>query len=436
MSVVTLINRADEVLESYGVYPNIGSLRTVTRYSICLLSVLTDINRQLRACHQELEKGVVTEPFPFSFFKNEKQRQLKGSAMEKDLIEHASKTLESMSISFSIATRDIKEINDFYCALNAEYEEMNDHLRAIKELTLSLSPEAYATYYHSRKTELDEETVRKKYLKMKMDLMPITPHKMKILQTQVVADALIAGIMDHDDDTTPLDYQDVNVEKVKDYLPDYYKDILPGDFDTRCAKYHRHVSWSDDDKILYIDYNSLGYSLYKHSDKITPEQFIAIYEHDMMLFWVHQEMMELLKKSADQEEVQEPQEQPCEDVAGSCFKNTSGFVRDLVHNLVKDYYLGSAVNLTLIEITLYDHNLIKKRNTHTAFIKSLIAWEILTIDEGEIKALANGMADKYKRVPKDGYKAWPTMLINDKKMCENMGRKLGSTIPYCRKIDE
>lgn len=305
MSVVTLINRADEVLEGYGVYPNIGSLRTVTRYSICLLSVLTDINRQLRVCRQELEKGVVTEPFPFSFWKNEKHRYLKGSAMEKDLIDHGSKTLESMRINFSIEGRDIKEIKDFYCALNAEYEEMNDHLRAIQELTLSLSPEAYANYYHTRKVELDEETVRKKYLKMKMDLMPITPQKLKILQTQVVANALIAGIMDHADDTTPLDYQDVNVEKVKAYLPDYYKDILPGDFDTRCAKYHRHVSWSDDDKILYIDYNSLGYSLYKHSDKITPQQFIAIYEHDMMLFWVHQEMMAQSKNPAEQEDSQD-----------------------------------------------------------------------------------------------------------------------------------
>lgn len=305
MPVVTQICRADEVLESYGVYPHTSSKESVVRCSIWLLSVLTDINRQLRACQQELEKGVVTEPFPFSFFKNEKQRQLKGSTMEKDLLKYGAETLESLNISFSIAARDIKEIKDFICALNAEYEEMNDHLRAIQELTLSLSPEAYATYYHSRKTELDEETVRKKYLKMKMDLMPITPHKMKILQTQVVADALIAGIMDHDDDTTPLDYQDVNVEKVKEYLPDYYKDILPGDFDTRCAKYHRHVSWSDDDKILYIDYNSLGYSLYKHSDKITPEQFIAIYEHDMMLFWVHQEMMELLKNPTDQEDSQD-----------------------------------------------------------------------------------------------------------------------------------
>ena len=302
MPVVTQICRADEVLESYGVYPNTSSKESVVRCSMWLLTVLTDINRKLRVCRQELEKGVVTEPFPFSFFQNEKHRQLKGSTMEKDLQDYGATTLKSMGISLSIVGRDIKEIKDFICPLHAEYEEMNDHLEAIYKLTMALSPEAYAAYYKSRMTELDEETVRKKYLKMKMELMPITPHKLKILQTQVVANALIAGIMDHDDDTTPLDYQGVNEKKVIEYLPDYYKDLLPADFEKRCAKYHRHVSWSDDDKILIIDYNSLGYSLYKHSDKITPEQFIAIYEHDMMLYMVHQDMIEYepeLKKYLD-----------------------------------------------------------------------------------------------------------------------------------------
>ena len=95
MPVVNQIFRADEALESYGVYPNKSSKESVLRCSMWLLTVLTDINRQLRACHQELEKGVVTEPFPFSFFKNEKQRQLKGSAMEKDLIDHGSKTAKN-----------------------------------------------------------------------------------------------------------------------------------------------------------------------------------------------------------------------------------------------------------------------------------------------------------------------------------------------------
>lgn len=272
-------------------------------------------------------------------------------------------------------------------------------------------------------------------MKMKMDYYPITLQKLKTLQAQVVADALIAGIMNYDDDTIPLEYAGVDVRRVTENLPENYKGKLPADFDKLCVKYHRHVTWSND-SILNVDYDSLGFYLYKHSDKFTPEQFVAIYEHDYLLYLVRQDMMKLLENSAGQVEMQAPQDQACEDVAGNCFKNTSGFVRDLVQNLVNEYYLGSAVNLTLIEITLYDHNLIKKRNTHTAFIKSLIAWDIITIDEGEIKALANGMADKYKRIPKEGYMVWPYLYINDKKMCENMGRKLGSTIPYSRKTDE
>ena len=435
MRLVTHIRRVDEVLESYGVYPNTSSLEEVARCSMWMLTILADINRQLRSCQEELEKGVVTEPFPFSFWKNEKHRQLKGSAVEDDLLKYGNKKLADMRINFSIVGYDIKEIKDFICPLNAEYEEMNDHLKAIEEMTLELYPEAYATYYQSRKKELDELTVRKKYMKMKMDYYPITLQKLKTLQAQVVADALIAGIMNYDDDTIPLEYAGVDVRRVTENLPENYKGKLPADFDKLCVKYHRHVTWSND-SILNVDYDSLGSYLYKHSDKFTPEQFVAIYEHDYLLYLVRQDMMKLLDNSAGQVEMQAPQDQACEDVAGNCFKNTSGFVRDLVQNLVNEYYLGSAVNLTLIEITLYDHNLIKKRNTHTAFIKSLIAWGIITIDEGEIKALANGMADKYKRIPKEGYMVWPYLYINDKKMCEDMGRKLGSTIPYSRKTDE
>ena len=80
MRLVTHIRRVDEVLESYGVYPNTSSLEEVARCSMWMLTILADINRQLRTCQEELKKGVVTEPFPFSFWKNEKHRQLKGSA--------------------------------------------------------------------------------------------------------------------------------------------------------------------------------------------------------------------------------------------------------------------------------------------------------------------------------------------------------------------
>lgn len=304
MSVVTLINRADEVLESYGVYPNKSSKGSAARCSMLLLTVLTDINRQLRVCRQELEKGVVTEPFPFSFWKNEKHRQLKGTTMEKALQKYGNEELADMRINFSIEGHDIKEIKDFIAPLNAEYEEMNDHLEAIEEMTLALSPEAYATYYHSRKTELDEVTIRKKYKKMKMDFLPLTPQKMKSLLAQVVAEALIAGIMDHDDDTISSEHEGVDIEKFIENLPDHYIAKLPKGYEKLYAKYNRHVSW-DEDGILTIDYNSLGYFLYKHSDKFTPKQFVDIYEHDMLLFFARQDIMEFSKNPAEQEEAQE-----------------------------------------------------------------------------------------------------------------------------------
>ena len=116
-----------------------------------------------------------------------------------------------------------------------------------------------------------------------------------------------------------------------------------------------------------------------------------------------------------------------------CFRVASEFVRQNVFVVVKDYYLGSAANLALIEITLFDHNLLQKRNSHTAFFKSLVAWEIVSVaNEDELKRIVRALADKHKRLPETGYKEWSKDYTNDKVICENIGKKLGPTIPYSR----
>ena len=118
---------------------------------------------------------------------------------------------------------------------------------------------------------------------------------------------------------------------------------------------------------------------------------------------------------------------------GECFRVTNEFVRQSVFAIVKDYYLGSAANLALIEITLFDHNLLQKRNSHTAFLKSLVAWGIISIpNEDELKRIVRALADKHKRLPETGYKEWSKDFTNDKTICENIGKKLGPTIPYNR----
>ena len=118
---------------------------------------------------------------------------------------------------------------------------------------------------------------------------------------------------------------------------------------------------------------------------------------------------------------------------GNCFRNTSEFVRQNVQCVVDECYHGSAANLAQIEIAFFDHHLIQKRNAHTAFVKSLMAWGVIKVaDERELKCIVSGIADKHKRLPKEGYKDWSKDYTNDKTACENIGRKLGPTIPYSR----
>ena len=116
----------------------------------------------------------------------------------------------------------------------------------------------------------------------------------------------------------------------------------------------------------------------------------------------------------------------------SCFRFTSDYVKEQVGKLVNKYYLGQSVNLALIEIVLFDHGLLIKRNKHTLFIRTLITWGLLP--EGiDIKKTARGMATKMKSpFPEDGYMAWGKAYLNDKRMCRNMAECLPESMRYTR----
>ena len=119
---------------------------------------------------------------------------------------------------------------------------------------------------------------------------------------------------------------------------------------------------------------------------------------------------------------------------GDCFKIGNDFVMEKVEAVVKKFYNGSHAELSLIELTLYDHNLLKKRNSHTAFLKKLMTWGILNLSDEELKKASRGMAFKMHSLPSFGYMEWDgSDYLNDKKTCTDIGRELGPTIAYNRK---
>lgn len=145
----------------------------------------------------------------------------------------------------------------------------------------------------------------------------------------------------------------------------------------------------------------------------------------------------------EQPEAEEQQEDEMDDdsdsalaVVSKCFIFTSDFVKEKTEAVVKKYYKGSYADLALIEITLFDHGQLKKRNAHTAFVKSLMAWGILNKASGKaLKQITDGIRDKHSRLPKVGYKEWDQQFLNDKNTCVSIGNELDS-MPYNRKKEE
>ena len=120
-------------------------------------------------------------------------------------------------------------------------------------------------------------------------------------------------------------------------------------------------------------------------------------------------------------------------VPSGCFKFTSEFTKQKVDTIVKKYYHGSYADLALIEIALYDHGQLEKRNAHTPFIKALVAMgSIKQPNDIVFKQIRKGITDKFRRLPELGYKEWDNIFLNEKTICISIGRDLGETMPYTR----
>ena len=114
-----------------------------------------------------------------------------------------------------------------------------------------------------------------------------------------------------------------------------------------------------------------------------------------------------------------------------CFHHYSEFVRQQVATIVREFYLNRPVNLALIEIVLFDHGLLRNRNKHTPFVQALVEWGILPSDI-DVRKTANGIADKFRKLPLEGYKQWDNHLLNERTKCIKIGKTLHESMKYNR----
>ena len=116
-------------------------------------------------------------------------------------------------------------------------------------------------------------------------------------QTQLIADMLIDGILEYDEDPAGDEIAEVRLELVKKGLR--HGQQLPDNFDVECAKLRRYSYWKGEHMFM-IDYNQIYTYLFSHCfEKFTKEQRIALYEYDVQLKMIHDDMLALKPKLKD-----------------------------------------------------------------------------------------------------------------------------------------
>ena len=110
-------------------------------------------------------------------------------------------------------------------------------------------------------------------------------------QVQLTANMLINGILSYDDAPTGDEIAAVKLEMVKKGIK--HNQQLPDNFVVECAKLKRYSFWKG--KYLFmINYQLIYTYLFSHCfENFTKEQRIALYEYDVQLKMIHEDMAKL-----------------------------------------------------------------------------------------------------------------------------------------------
>ena len=132
----------------------------------------------------------------------------------------------------------------------------------------------------------------------------LTIERLTEYQAELTANMLIMGILKFDEAPSGQEMEGVDMEKLRKKLKDGKE--LPDGFEIECAKLRRYSHWEGDRFV--IDYKLLRKYLYCIFGKLTSEQHIKMFEYDVQMKQIHEDIVRLRKEEGIIEEVMEEEE--------------------------------------------------------------------------------------------------------------------------------
>ena len=129
----------------------------------------------------------------------------------------------------------------------------------------------------------------------------LTIERLTEYQAELTANMLIMGVLKFDEAPSGQEMEGVDMEKLRKKLKD--GKVLPDGFEMECAKLRRYSHWEGDR--FMIDYKLLLKYLYCMFGKLTNEQHIKMFEYDVQMKQIHEDIERLRKEEGLIEEKKE-----------------------------------------------------------------------------------------------------------------------------------
>ena len=181
------------------------------------------------------------------------------------------------------------------------YQFLKDNGKTLKallaeaEITMhNCDPAIFEEFFFYKKRDFCEFNVMRKFNEWLSECHSPNVLKLKEMRAQAVADALKSGIFDFAPTPSQREMNEAVLDPIIHLLP--YNFELTEVFKVAFAKFKRFVKMEG--SILKFNYKSYGKYLLNHFYDFDSAQVYAIFELDVMLFLIHQEMKRLEPEQA------------------------------------------------------------------------------------------------------------------------------------------
>ena len=173
-------------------------------------------------------------------------------------------------------------------------EKVEQMVELLNELVLRIVnvDEEYAKRFFERIKRAYRKKRITKYELWKAQQSKITIEMLVTYQVDLTADMLLSGILKDAGRPNGEDVQNVDKDKLALKLTD--KSIINDDFIRECAKLRRYSHWEGDR--FMIDHHLLRKYLFREFGKLTHEQHIAMFEYDIQMKQIHEDIERLEKE--------------------------------------------------------------------------------------------------------------------------------------------